>query len=276
MKTTNHRESKWEGRSPFSLPGLFYAIGIAGATVLALLILFGLTKGNPDDAPGDNQPGSPAKSTMRPEELRRQIRQQAAKVDELRMALSIKSRKGASTDYPAYEIYRLEQEKIKIETQIAGFREYLGEQLPVYASKIDLPENKVIGIYAAYVESKRTIAGLKANGLGDRHPTVIANERIPEVLKSRLDEAVADLQHELETRLLLTKRQIAVARETFEQAKQRGFVTQDYIQAKREYLAELALLEEMQLKLNHQTIPAGQRSSPSANDVGEVLKNSDE
>ena len=63
---------------------------------------------------------------------------------------------------------------MQLESQISSLLKYDSDQLMVYASGLDLPDNIIRNLYPQYLEPKRQLEGLKINGLGDNHPTVLA------------------------------------------------------------------------------------------------------
>ncbi len=59
------------------------------------------------------------------------------------------------------EFNRLEGEKVQLETQIDSLLNYDSEQLLIYASGLDLPDNIIKALYPQYLELKRQIGGLQ-------------------------------------------------------------------------------------------------------------------
>ncbi len=151
------------------------------------------------------------------------------------------------------EYNRLEGEKVQLETQIESLLKYDSEQLLIYASGLDLPDNIIKSLYPQYLELRRQIDGLKASGLGDRHPTIQTNQRVFEAMKSDLDEGVVNLRTRLQGQLETAKERLVKVEEMRDKAKlenlERSIDTQDYLDAKRNFETDQALLEQMKLKL---------------------------
>jgi len=206
-------------------------------------------------------------------ELKKAVREQEDKVEERRKVLTTISRtkdiiyygdpsmggnrssldedQGAA--YSLNEFNRLEGEKIQLETQIESLLKYDSEQLLIYASGLDLPDNIIKSLYPQYLELKRQIDGLKASGLGDRHPTVLTNQRVFDSMKDQLDEGVVNLRTRLQGQLETAKERLAKVEvqknENKRDALERSIDTQDYVDAKRDFETDQVLLEQMKLNL---------------------------
>jgi succinoglycan biosynthesis transport protein ExoP len=205
-------------------------------------------------------------------ELKKAVREQEDKVEERRKILttisrtkdiiyygdqSITGRGGLDEDSEAIHasnLYtELESEKVALESQIQSLNKYDSEQLLIYASGLDFPDNIIKSLYPEYQAMIRDIAGLKANGLGDRHPTIVSNMQMLDEMKKQLDEGVVNLRTRLQGQLDMSKDRLKVVetmkRETKKSALERNIDTQDYIDAKRDFETDQALLEQMKLKL---------------------------
>lgn len=205
-------------------------------------------------------------------ELRKAVREQEDKVEERRKVLTTISRTkdiiyygdremsrggGFSEDQEAIHAMNmyteLEGEKMQMEAQIQSLLKYDSEALLIYASGLDLPDNIIKSIYPQYLELKRQIEGMKANGLGNRHPTIVSNKRILDQMKGQLDEGVVNLRTRLQGQLDMVKERLAKVeirkKETKKDALERSIDTTDYVDAKRDFETDLALLENMKLKL---------------------------
>ncbi len=213
-------------------------------------------------------------------ELRKAVREQEDKVEEARKVLTTISRtkdiayygnNGGSgneggfeemqeANFAMQEYNRLEAEKIQLETQIDSLLKYDSEQLLIYASGLDLPDNIIKTIYPQYLELKRQIDGLKASGLGDRHPTIQTNQRVFASMKEQLDEGVVNLRTRLQGQLETSKERLAKVEIMRDEAKvdnlERSIDTQDYVDAKRDFETDQALLEQMKLNLVGKEIEA--------------------
>ncbi|MFD2255293.1 GumC family protein [Luteolibacter algae] len=205
-------------------------------------------------------------------ELRRAVRDQEDKVEEDRKILTTISRTkdivysgdrnfsragGIEEDenriFSLNEYSKIESEKMQLESQIQSLLSYDSEQLLIYASGLDLPDNVIKSLYPQYLELKRQIDGLRASGLGERHPSVVTNQRVLTTMKDQLDEGVINLRARLEGQLEMAKERLAKAEVKKEEAKKEAVEgnidKQDYDDAKRAFETDQALLEQMKLKL---------------------------
>lgn len=205
-------------------------------------------------------------------ELKKAVREQEDKVEERRKVLTTISRTkdivysgndgfgrvgGIDEDEMARhtldQYTRLETEKSQLQTQIQALLSYDSEQLLIYAAGLDLPDNVIRTIYPEYLALKRGIEGNKANGLGNRHPTILSSMRILEKMKDQLDEGVVNLRTRMQNQLELAKERLVQAELKKDVAKKKAVEgnidTQDYRDAKREFETEQALLDKMKLKL---------------------------
>ena len=97
---------------------------------------------------------------------------------------------------------QLEQEKMQLESQINSLLKYDSDQLMVYAAGLNLPDNIIKNLLSP-VSTRRnaSLEALKINGLGDRHPTVLAAMDQIENMKRQLDEGVVNLRATLQAQL---------------------------------------------------------------------------
>ena len=211
------------------------------------------------------------------QELNKAVRNQEDKVEERRKVLStivrtkgiiykgddsfygqtgVDEDQGARSALVAYN--ELEQEKRKLESQISSLLKYDSDQLMVYAAGLDLPDNIIRNLYPQYLEGKRQLDGLRINGLGAKHPTVLAAVEQINNMKRQLDEGVVNLRATLTAQLdLATDRLKSVESmkdETREEAIKRGLDAQDYVDAKRDFETDQDLLQTMKLKQMGETI----------------------
>ena len=211
------------------------------------------------------------------QELNKAVRNQEDKVEERRKVLStivrtkgiiykgddsfygqtgVDEDQGARSALMAYN--QLEQEKRKLESQISSLLKYDSDQLMVYAAGLDLPDNIIRNLYPQYLEGKRQLDGLRINGLGAKHPTVLAAVEQINNMKRQLDEGVVNLRATLTAQLdLATDRLKSVESmkdETREEAIKRGLDAQDYVDAKRDFETDQDLLQTMKLKQMGETI----------------------
>jgi capsular exopolysaccharide synthesis family protein len=148
---------------------------------------------------------------------------------------------------------QLEDERMDLESQVQNLLKYDSEALLIYAAGLDLPDNIIKSLYPQYLEQMREIEGLKAGGLGNRHPTILSNLRIMERTKEQLDEGVVNLRSRLQGNLELVKERLEKVevrkRQTKKDALERSIDTTDYVDAKRDFETDQALLEQMKIKL---------------------------
>lgn len=202
-------------------------------------------------------------------ELKKAVREQEDKVEERRKVLTTISRTkdivysgngqrmsldvDRAADSSMNEYTRLENEKMQLESQIQSLLSYDSEQLLIYASGLDLPDNVIKTLYPEYLSIKRNIEGLKANGLGNKHPTIVSQERILEATKEQLNEGVVNLRTRLQGQLDLAKDRLVKAKikkeEDKKEAVEGNIDNQDYQDAERDFETEKGLLERMKLKL---------------------------
>lgn len=205
-------------------------------------------------------------------EIRKAVRLQEDKVEDRRRVLSTISRNKKIIYYGDSELMNfrgmdendeasfaltnfteLESEKSQLESQIQNLLNYTSESLLVYATAMDLPDNILKNLYPQYLELKRGIEGLKASGLGDRHPTVVSSQKIIDKMKEDLDEGVVNLRTRLEGQLDVAEKNLDKAlskkTETKDAALERSFDTTDYVNAKRDFETDQALLQQMKIKL---------------------------
>ena len=204
--------------------------------------------------------------------LRKAVQAQEDKVEERRKVLSTIVRtkgiiyKGTDSFYNqggvdedqgaknALQMYhQLEQEKIQLDSQINCLLKYDSDQLMVYASGLDLPDNIIRNLYPQYLEANRQLEAMKINGLGDKHPTVLAAMDTLERMKKQLDEGVVNLRATLKAQLDLVSDRFETVKtmkdDTRDDAIRRGLDAQDYVDAKREFETDQELLQQMKLKL---------------------------
>jgi polysaccharide biosynthesis transport protein len=154
--------------------------------------------------------------------------------------------------------YRIEQDKIQLESQIKSLLNYSSEQLLVYASGLDLPENIIKSLYPQYLEQKRRLDQLKTQGLGDRHPTVLAEVQNLENMRKQLEEGVTSLRETLMAQLDMATERLEKVKILSSEKKGEAIDTAvdavDYIDAKRELDTAQEMLNTMKLKLLGETI----------------------
>lgn len=154
--------------------------------------------------------------------------------------------------------YKIEQDKIQLESQIKSLLNYSSEQLLVYASGLDLPENIIKSLYPQYLEQKRRLDQLKTQGLGERHPTVLAEVQNLDNMRKQLEEGVTSLRETLMAQLDMATERLEKVKILSSEKKGEAIDTavdsQDYIDAKRELDTAQEMLNTMKVKLLSETI----------------------
>jgi uncharacterized protein involved in exopolysaccharide biosynthesis len=198
------------------------------------------------------------------QEINKMIRDQEDKVEERRKVLSTIVRTkgiiytvsgGESQDWrSALEaLHQTGQEKLPFESQLASLLKYDNEQLMVYVSGLNLPDNVNRNLYPQYLEAKRALDGMKTKGLGEDHPSVRETVAEIDIMRKQLDEGVVNLRTTLQAQLDLAKERLKNAEsdkvDQDEKAIKRSLDAQDYVDAKREFESDQELLQQMKLKL---------------------------
>ena len=204
-------------------------------------------------------------------ELNKAVRDQEDKVEERRKVLativrtkgiiykgqdSFYGQSGVDEDQGArgalQTFNELEQEKMQLESQINSLLKYKSDDLMVYAGGLNLPDNVIKNLLPQYNEAKRSLEALKINGLGERHPTVLAAMDQIQGMKHQLDEGVVNLRATLQAQLDMAsdrlKKVEVMKDDTREEAIKRGLDAQDYVDAKRDFETDQQLLQSMRLK----------------------------
>ena len=154
--------------------------------------------------------------------------------------------------------HALEQQKAQLQSQIESLSRYDSDQLLIFASTLDLPDNIIRVLHPQYMQAKRQLDSYRINGLGPKHPTVLSANA--EIEKMRLDlmEGVVNLRASLQARLDLISDNLesveVIKDESREQLIKENLNTQDYEDAKRDFEVELGMLQQMKVKLMGETI----------------------
>lgn len=164
---------------------------------------------------------------------------------------------GARTSQEMFN--KLQQDKVQLESQIETLLEYTSDQLIIYASGLNLPENTVKNLYPQYQSMQLELQRLKTSGgLGERHPDVVTLNENLEGLRNQMLEGIDGLRAILKAQLDMATDRLAkveVMRDDSRQdAIQRGLDAQDYVEAKKAFETEQALLQQMRLKFISESI----------------------
>jgi len=209
------------------------------------------------------------------QELEKAVRDQEDKVEECRKLLAtivrtkgimhnwefrgsgnIEDDKGSRSALQTF--HALEQQKAQLQSQIESLSRYDSDQLLVFASTLDLPDNIIRVLHPQYMQAKRQLDSYRINGLGPRHPTVLSANSQIEKMRQDLMEGVVNLRAALKAQLdLITDRLKSVEvikDESREQLIRENLNTQDYEDAKRDFEVEMGMLQQMKVKLMGETI----------------------
>ena len=151
------------------------------------------------------------------------------------------------------EEYEKKKEKQQLEIQIKTLLRLENDELMEYARGLNLPDNGVPKLHEKFQDQLRLISGLRASGLGGKHPQVLTAIAMANDLKTDLDKQVIILQEILQTQLQLVNSQLQEMNETVDErrfeAVDKALQSQDYVEAKQEYEAAKNILQAM--KINH-------------------------
>lgn len=153
---------------------------------------------------------------------------------------------------------RLESEMMQLQSQIKSLLEYNAEELLMFASGLDLPDNTIKVLHPEYLKLKREIDGLIASGYGKKHPTILANQQVLDSMHVQLMEGVVNLRTRLQGQLDMTKERLEQAKrkrdETKNEALERSIETREFQEAKRNYEQKQDDLEILKRKLRSAVI----------------------
>ncbi|GAA5117304.1 hypothetical protein GCM10023212_05750 [Luteolibacter yonseiensis] len=181
-------------------------------------------------------------------ELEKAVDQQQEKVEERRKLLAALSRtkgiiyKGTDSKFdPPDENSENQKADDGVQTlsQIATLLKYPDEQLLPYAAGLDISDNRIKDLYPQLPATRRDLEQLRAAGSGADASSIAA-------LDSRFDAIQSQLHAEL---VGVRKKLVEIHQTTQAEAVQRGKDAQDYIEAKREFETDQALLDAMNAKL---------------------------
>lgn len=251
--------------------------------ILAVVVL-GLTNCKKTEESTERENAQEGTQTMPPtdtdmlEELRKAVREQEERVEERRETLSeIVREKGIiftgddsfsrapeSDEVVAARIRHstfhqlAEEKKSQLESQLESLSKYDSEQLMVYAAGLNIPDNYVRILYPQYFEFQLKIDALIQDGHEESDPTVITHRERMEELSNQLNEAIKSLRATLQAQLDLATDRVKLAEsmreETREQAIQRGLDAQEFVEAKKAFKTDQALLQQIRLRLIEETI----------------------
>ncbi len=153
---------------------------------------------------------------------------------------------------------QLEQDKVQLESQIETLLKYDSDQLIDFAAGLNLPENTVKRVKPEFDAAKTQLIALKASGLGERHPRVLAQGQIINDFRKQLDEGVAALRDTLRAQLDLTKERLLrmedLKKERRDVAVKTGIDTYDFVEAREDFERACMMLEKMEEKYQGERI----------------------
>jgi len=105
-------------------------------------------------------------------------------------------------DRSVEEAAKLELGITRLEEQIRQLKTREDKDKISYAVDLEFPDNPVRPLFGGYLEAKRNMEVLKtANGLGEKHPEVLAQQTVLDSMAKDLSQAVAGLSDQMETEL---------------------------------------------------------------------------
>ncbi len=163
-------------------------------------------------------------------------------------------------------LFELENEKRQLETQVVTLNKFKNEELMKYAAGLQLPDNGVPRLYEEYQNAVRNLEGMKASGLGRRHPDTIRIRKMSEGLHADLYSSVDSLKEILKTKLDLTGKRLEsmqqVVNEKRDDAVETSLSAHEYNQARQDHSEAKAVLQNMRLEYTTKKISIGQPKNP--------------
>ena len=145
-----------------------------------------------------------------------------------------------------------ENQRDQIKIQIDKLIEMRDEELIRYAAGLDLPENQVTYYYTQHREAEAQKITMTAQGLGERHPDMIAIAKKAEGALVNAQKEVASLKVVLSTKLDLIKMQVEKMDDMVENRKDDtvslSLRQNAYNQARETYEQSRNMLREMKIK----------------------------
>ena len=140
----------------------------------------------------------------------------------------------------------------QIEIQIKKLVELSNDDLINFAAGLDLPENQVTYYYTQFRQSKQERLGMIAQGLGRKHPDILAMDERAKSLMEDAHKEVVSLKANLQTKLELINRQVdrmqSMVKEKTDGTIDLSLKQSQYNQAKEAYEQSRAMLREMKIK----------------------------
>ncbi|MDX1679901.1 MAG: polysaccharide biosynthesis tyrosine autokinase [Akkermansiaceae bacterium] len=148
--------------------------------------------------------------------------------------------------------FELEQEKVRLESQIKSLENYSSDQLLAYAADLDLPANIIRKLHPEYLELKRYYEGLGLEGYGPNHPKSLAAKANLDEMEKQLNQGVVNLRETLQAELEVAASRLERVEEIRDKAKDdaigRGIDAQDYVDLEDKLEHDLIVLRELEMK----------------------------
>lgn len=93
-------------------------------------------------------------------------------------------------------------EQVQLETRVQALDTLQGNEAITYAAALDVPDNTVKLLYPGYVEAGLKLQSMQqSEGMGQKHPAVVAQTQVISHLRDDLETSVASLKETLRTQL---------------------------------------------------------------------------
>ncbi len=158
---------------------------------------------------------------------------------------------GQTEDYKSMVLSttKMEQEVATMEAQLNVLKKLEGDQLIEQASTMNIEGLSIKEFWPKFQNAKLELESLKANGLGNKHPTVMGLRSQVAGLQTILADAVEGVKKSLDSRIDIAKAGLKKVQE-MKDGQQSSLVGDkarhsEYLMAKKEYEQQFALLNEM-------------------------------
>ncbi len=156
------------------------------------------------------------------------------------------------------EYTRLEQEVAQLKSTINTLLRYDDEQLISFAAGLEMAEGGLRLLHPKYLDMKSTFEGLKNQGLGPNHPTMIARAKEIQETRKQLEDGVIALRDTLTAKLQMAEARLTDSEKRMgkkkSEAVEESIARGDYDDARSRYEYQLDLLKQLQVKLSAEEI----------------------
>lgn len=205
------------------------------------------------------------------QELSKAVRDQQDKVEDRRKALKViqltrgiiysedeglnsspsEERMGSTSATEEY--FKIAQQQQQIEAQIKTLQRLDTEQMISSAAGLELPDNIVKTLYPQYLELKVKLDTMRANGLGAKHPSILAQQEAMSTMRKQLEDGVVALRGTLQSQLELAQKRLEKAEEIKATRKTTAIndsvARAEFNDAKREFIESQKMLQALEMKL---------------------------